>query len=106
LGSNLFIDNLFVYGSESPEAINAPNTLAFTIYPNPSEALVQIEMLRHEVGGDVFLTMIDATGRIVLNTILNSQKMQLDVSNFSPGIYSLIAKYQDRIGVQRFLVMH
>ena len=106
LGSNLFIDNLFVYGSESPEAINAPNTLAFTIYPNPSEALVQIEMLRYEVGGDVFLTMIDATGRIVLNTILNSQKMQLDVSNFSPGIYSLIAKYQDRIGVQRFLVMH
>jgi len=106
LGSNLFIDNLFVYSSENPEAINSPHTIAFTLHPNPAESMIQIEMQGFEQGSDIFLTMIDATGRTVMNTNLYSQKMQLDISNLTPGIYSLIAKYQDRIGVQRFVVMH
>ena len=55
--------------------------------------------------GEVTLSVVDATGRIVLDSHAESDTFQLNTSNFKPGIYNLIAKYDNQIGVQRFVVL-
>ena len=46
LGSNLFLDNIFVYSSENPETVNSPNSISINIFPNPAEASLQVKLER------------------------------------------------------------
>ncbi len=105
LGSNLFLDNIFVYSSENPETVNSPNSISINIFPNPAEASLQVKLERFSDVGEVTLSVVDATGRIVLDSHAESDTFQLNTSNFKPGIYNLIAKYDSQIGVQRFVVL-
>lgn len=105
LGSNLFIDNVFVYSNENPETTHNPTDISINIFPNPADDLLQVKLERFSDAGGVTFSVVDATGRIVFDSHAETEIFQLNTSNFKPGIYNLIARFKGRIGIQRFVVV-
>ncbi|MFN5370679.1 MAG: T9SS type A sorting domain-containing protein, partial [Bacteroidia bacterium] len=105
LGSNLFLDNIFIYSNENPETTHNPTDISINIFPNPADDLLQVKLERFTDAGGVTFTVVDAKGRIVCDSHTDSDTFQLNTSNFKPGIYNLIARFKGKIGVQRFVVL-
>ena len=67
------------------------NSLLFDVYPNPIKEILTVNISDQTLIGDIHLNLIDFTGKLVYNEILNSStlenKTQLNVSDLLPGIY-------------------
>ncbi|MDO8998957.1 MAG: T9SS type A sorting domain-containing protein [Bacteroidota bacterium] len=63
-------------------ANNQPS--AINVYPSPSNGNITIELVN---GFTKEISVIDITGRIVLTTTSSSDKVNVDISNLSNGIY-------------------
>jgi hypothetical protein len=61
---------------------NFENNL-FTVFPNPANENVTISNI--EVGSTV--SLIDVTGKIVSKVVANSTSVNVETSNFTPGVY-------------------
>lgn len=73
-----------------------------TLYPNPTTGRLFID-LGLEEGYDA-LRIIDISGRLVLEEVVHESKMDLNVSNFSNGIYFLSIMYKDElVGMKKFI---
>ena len=56
------------------------------IYPNPTDGIVTIEFETYAV---YTITITDMSGRIQTHETITTQSMQMDISNFSTGVYLL-----------------
>lgn len=63
------------------------------VFPNPAQGIIYIESNIRFSNGVV--KVYDAVGREILNTTLTGTEIQLNMSNFSPGIYSILVQNQD-----------
>ena len=76
----------FCIGSNGLDNLNS----VFNIYPNPSNGQFYIESNDLNKKSDIFALVLDNLGRIVLNTeVINNN---LDLSNLSNGLYQIIVK--------------
>lgn len=62
------------------------NRSELTIYPNPASNILN---LRSEVKGEQFIEIFSVNGQIVFSGIMEGDEMQIDLSEWSTGIYML-----------------
>lgn len=79
-----------------------------TIFPNPADKLVSIEINATNSTDNYTVTVIDVMGRVVANeVILNSASssmiQNMDVSSLPSGLYLVTVKNNDNIEVSRFV---
>lgn len=60
-------------------------TNSINIYPNPSNGIINIDI--NNLSGSASVTIIDFTGKIVLNKDIDTPSTELDLSEFEKGIY-------------------
>ena len=100
------IDPDLVEAEEVPEEVKAALSTV-SIYPNPTshELNVNFEMTRTS---DVEIRVMDMTGKLVLANNLNSQegqnKVQINTSDLTLGMYFLTMIAEDKIVTKRFIV--
>lgn len=80
--------------TNNPNALNDENIAAISVYPNPANDIVKIEL------GDNYydnsLTITDITGKIMMKINATSNNMEINVSHLSSGLYFI--KYGDKVG--------
>ncbi|MBL0102841.1 MAG: T9SS type A sorting domain-containing protein [Bacteroidetes bacterium] len=76
---------------ESPNGVNEVNNLAFSVYPNPTDGIVNIDMFTlQQKFPKLNLRVTDVVGRVVSETSVENPSgrvEQLDLSNEANGIY-------------------
>jgi len=65
------------------------NAVGITIYPNPTSEMFIVETPNTDAKT---ITMMDVTGRVILNIITNDKTTKVDVSNYAKGIYYVSTK--------------
>lgn len=79
-----------------------------SVYPNPADKLVSIEINATNSTDNYTVTVIDVMGRVVANeVILNSASssmiQNMDISSLPSGLYLVTVKNNDNIEVTRFV---
>ena len=87
-GSSFAFNHLatFTVVNSVAEINDAANALEAQFYPNPTSDLLNIEV---ETDKEIHLQLIDNLGRIVLTKQTNDTKIQLDMSQFTAGVYHI-----------------
>ena len=71
--------------TNNPNSINEESVASMTVYPNPANDIVKIEL------GDNYydntLTITDITGKTVMTEIVTNNVMEINVSHLSSGLY-------------------
>ena len=63
------------------------NSISFSIYPNPTSSFVNISF--EKLSDPITLRVFDVRGRLINENIFSEKITQLDMSNYSNGIYFL-----------------
>jgi len=79
--------------------VDAPEFTQLLIYPNPSAG----ELWLDNSFGDYDVSLYDTTGRLMHKTHCTEKKSQLDVSQLSPGMYSLLIVKDGNSAAKKFL---
>ena len=86
-GDNVFTDTLNVYalGME-----NFDNENSITFYPTPTSGILYIKFLK-EVNNEITIEIFNMAGEITYQEIYksNDKLKKIDLSNISPGVYSI-----------------
>ncbi len=69
-------------------------TFGIDVFPNPVNDKINI-LLSEKPGKNAMVTVTDLTGKIVYNNPIDSEKLTIDASGMTPGIY--IVKYTDEV---------
>jgi hypothetical protein len=69
------------------------------VYPNPVNDILKIN---HGMTGDLNVTIIDAAGKLMLQTTEQNQSFELDISKIQQGIYSIKLENGSQIINTRF----
>ncbi len=85
-GNNLFLDNIWVYEGAEPVGIEEPLLDEITIYPNPAENDVTIDLGTNDLKNAV-IEIVDLLGKSVYKETIVQKTTQLNISDFSNGIY-------------------
>ena len=98
IGSNFFIDNIFLYENESPFGINTLRSNVLKLYPNPSQSLISIE-LPESIKGKIRVKIMDLQGRTVLYTATEatSSIAPLNIQHLNAGYYTVVVESTEEI---------
>jgi len=102
-GNNIYLDNFKIRGNcEVPAGMKKIEANSgFKIYPNPASNILTVELDKFETGT---LEIIDLTGRILKKIpVLNANLMQVDVTDFSKGIYFIRVQLSNGTSVKPFI---
>ncbi len=69
---------------------------SMSIYPNPFNDNIKIE-LNEELSTDAVMSVIDATGKVVLIQCFNKKYIEIDTKSLSSGIYTIQLLLNNRI---------
>jgi hypothetical protein len=61
------------------------NDKSFTIYPNPSQSIVNVQADAKLIGS--VYAIYDNTGKVVLTGTINTENTSVELGNLSTGIY-------------------
>lgn len=84
--------------------INEANALVIGAFPNPAHTSLTIDL--GSLQGRTELSVIDASGRVLLNTVATADRTQVDVSGLSNGVYLLTARSGAQVLSTRIAVQH
>ncbi len=108
-GSGAFQRDLLEEPSTNTAEVEDSNSLLeFEVFPNPASAFVNVQY-RLSANENVDIQLIDSQGR-VLETVLQKEQMagphqlEMEVSDYAPGIYYFKLQVGKLIGVQRVVV--
>jgi hypothetical protein len=102
-----------LYSNTGEYAFGAPvstkeellNPADVDVFPNPVGELLNVDLSKLQLGGDITLTVLDINGRkIMTNTMSASSSIQLDVAGLQNGNYILQINSSDYIIGKRFTV--
>ncbi len=103
-GDNTFLDNVrFV--NEEVLSVVLPQPISFSIFPNPSNG--KLSIVSERSFDDARITILDAMGRLVYSEnkgLIANESLDLNVSQFSKGVYTLRLKTIEGESVQRLLI--
>ena len=92
--------NDLAVGTGLRESVDA----AISTYPNPASTTLTVDL--GTLLGRTELSVIDASGRVLLNTVATLDRTQLDVSDLSNGVYLLTARQGGQVWSTRVAVQH
>jgi len=69
--------------TNSAEILEAPQII---VYPNPTDGIFTLDFEADDVYN---LTLSDMTGKILFREAVSGQSVQMDISNYSAGVYLL-----------------
>ena len=70
------------------------------VYPNPAKNFLSCEFL---VGENVYATILDVLGNVVLKEVYTDSHNTINVSGLSSGIYTLVAQTSKQSYVAKFV---
>lgn len=83
------------------------NDLKASLYPNPANQEVYVQLTTETVNSKVSINIIDATGRVVLteNTTLNNEVslVQLNVNGLKNGVYNMVISNESSVTSKTFI---
>jgi thiol-disulfide isomerase/thioredoxin len=85
--------------------INEPEIQPFSFYPNPANSILKVDFGEDITNG--VISIMNMTGQFVEETIVNSNHLSINVSNFPEGIYFIRLdqnngiQYTERILISR-----
>jgi aminopeptidase N len=74
----------------------------FKLIPNPAKEKVTIQM--RENIGDHALYLIDSSGRILMTRTSKAQSVEIDVRNYTPGMYFVIIRENNSVHPEKFII--
>lgn len=74
--------------------------LSVAIYPNPANEFITLTNLPSH--GTV--TILDATGKAVYHSVINTTQGVIDISGFASGVYSVLVRDNGRVANRKFVV--
>jgi Secretion system C-terminal sorting domain len=100
LGNKLWIDQLTF--SDTPLYLEntAENATLFSMFPNPSKDLININLKNHHVAS---LTITNALGQRLRSELLIGANNSIPIGDFERGIYFVELEIADRIVVTKFI---
>ncbi|PKP51400.1 MAG: hypothetical protein CVT95_00915 [Bacteroidetes bacterium HGW-Bacteroidetes-12] len=80
------------------------NDLGILIYPNPNTGLFIIEK-SSELDKEVNISLLDASSRVVIDKVIpkGQQKIEMDITSYSKGVYYLQMTIGDKVYVKQIL---
>lgn len=83
-----------IYVSENLKAVEVKNSrndhlLDVMVYPNPAGDQIQLFFFDYPIQSDIYWSLVDVSGKVVLRSKVNSQKMTIDLRHISGGLYAL-----------------
>ncbi len=86
------------YTSVSPD-LKTKNE--FSLYPNPASDFITLEISGNHINSNV--DVLNIHGQVIKSFRINTNRKQLDVSNFSDGIYLVILQADDNHILKKFV---
>jgi PKD repeat protein len=81
---------------------------AFSIYPNPSDGRVMIELQKGQMAGEVSVKVVNPLGQIIYSSKENisstNWKKEFDLSNLARGIYFIELKSEDGFAKKKIII--
>jgi bacillopeptidase F len=88
--NNLYIDNISI-GNQTTRITEDPDREErFTLYPNPANHSITLEIKNGDFSGELSLSILNVTGKILLSQKINSKKTIIDLAEFETGIYFVV----------------
>lgn len=81
-GDMLFIDHFLVTEQNNASVQELTNNKTFSIYPNPAQKELNINTLKTQD-----FSIIDVTGKVVMNISAKNSTIKVDLSELSSGVY-------------------
>ena len=83
---------------------NISNDFGILIYPNPNTGLFTIEK-PSGLNKEVHVKLLDATSKLILDKVIpiGKQKIEMDITNYSKGIYYLQLIVEDELFVKQII---
>lgn len=72
-----------------------------TIYPNPSSGIINISWFDNS---ETKVNLIDIQGRVIFTKVVNSTSTEIDVHNFSDGLYLISVENENTKSVGRIIL--
>ena len=85
-------------------SVNEKAAANFSTYPNPANDLLFIEL--DAVDGRTEYSLIDPAGRVVLNDVATSDRVQVSTTGLSNGVYLLTVRNSNGVHSARVAVQH
>ena len=97
-------DSTFITVEQCVGIDDLANDLGILIYPNPNTGLFTIEK-SSELDKEVNISLLDASSRVIINKIIpkGQQKIEVDITSYSKGIYYLQMTIGDKVYVKQIL---
>lgn len=86
------MDYFFLNGTTT--SITEQTISGYKVYPNPSSGIFNIEISENDI--DKPLTIMDLTGRVVLEKKIKDRLEKIDLSDVSEGIYILVVDHHSQ----------
>lgn len=109
-GQQLYVDPVHYDGKcyvEDKDPIGSTTDLerspVFKVFPNPAKDILTVEMLGVSALAIQPYQLYSTTGNLVASGELRGKESELDISQLSPGIYTLLLSQQGSISVGRFV---
>ncbi len=108
-GFNVLVDDvsLFVDGTEIVGLFENENLSGVSIYPNPANDVINFSF--NNLSGNVQVSVVDLTGKLVVRKQLNDvsgRLFQLDTKQFVQGLYMISVQQDQKIFTERVIVAH
>ena len=97
-------DSTFITVEQCVGITDFEKDLGILIYPNPNTGLFTIEK-SSELDKKVNISLLDASSRVIINKIIpkGQQKIEMDITNYSKGVYYLQMTIGDKVYVKQIL---
>jgi len=97
-------DSTFITVEQCVGMDDLANDLGILIYPNPNTGLFTIEK-SSELDKEVRVSLLDASSRVIIDKLIpkGQQKIEMDITSYSKGIYYLQMTVGDKVYVKQIL---
>lgn len=75
----------------------------FRVHPNPTKGVLNISLNKPQIENGYLLFLMDVFGTTVYQNQFNSNKYQIDLSNYPKGIYLLKISNENETYVKKIL---
>jgi GH25 family lysozyme M1 (1,4-beta-N-acetylmuramidase) len=75
----------------------------FNLYPNPATELITLENNATDLNQEMTLSVYNMQGRLVIQQTLKQQKTEINISDYTSGIYILKIQTSDGIETKKFI---
>ncbi len=97
-------DSTFITVEQCVGIDDLKNDLGILIYPNPNTGLFTIEKPM-ELDKEVNISLLDASSRVIIDKLIpkGQQKIEMDITSYSKGVYYLQLTIGDKVYVKQIL---